>query len=73
MLRCLSSRAQVAFTHLRVGFDNLNYMKTYVEAGNCECCHTREDSKDYLLQCSKYIILLLYYLFRLVVKNIHSN
>ncbi len=25
-----------------------------VEAGYCECCHIREDSKHYLLHCSNY-------------------
>ncbi len=54
-LYCVSRSTKVAFTQLRVGFCNLNYdlyIKNYVEAGNCECGHIRENSKHYLLQCS---------------------
>jgi hypothetical protein len=55
----VSRNAQVAFTQLRVGFCNLNhdlYIKNCIETENCECGHSREDSKHYLLHCSTYTI-----------------
>ncbi len=56
-LHVVSRSAQVAFALVRVGFCNLNYelyIKKCVQADNCVCGHTREDSKHYLLQCSNY-------------------
>ncbi len=51
-LHSVSRSTQISFTQLRVGFCNLNYdlyIKNCVETENCECCHTREDSSQYLL------------------------
>ncbi len=45
-LHCVSRSTQIAFTHLRVGFGNLNYdfyIKNCVKTENCECVHIMED------------------------------
>ncbi len=48
MLHVVSRSTKVAFAQLRDSICNLNYeiyIKNCVEAENCECGHTRQDSK----------------------------